>query len=221
MAKKSEDEVEISSFTNERYVQVFRNSISSTLLEQLENSAVNLLQACKSKSDVKRGVSNVLHLGCWRKSSKEITITSDTKENLHAVTSFCKENSAIFNITSQLFKTNYPDLHDYYSKIQLPTRLFGSWASCAVNLVINNSGVKYHNDAHDFSNELCWVIPFENYYGANFLFPELAIAIETTPGDILCFRSKLLKHGTTDFIGYRRSLVLFTSNNVFISCEDK
>ncbi len=43
ISKESEDKVEISSLTNKRYVQVFRNSIFSFLIIQLDNSAATLL----------------------------------------------------------------------------------------------------------------------------------------------------------------------------------
>lgn len=98
-------------------------------------------------------------------------------------------------------------------------RLFGPWASCAINLKIDTSGVEYHNDSDDCINGFCWLIPFGDYDGAHLLFPELAIALEAKPGDVICFKSKLLLHGTTNFTGSRKSLVLFSNNSIFFPSE--
>lgn len=160
-------------------------------------------------------------MGCWRKSSKEITLTSDTSHNFEAVANFSSQNYLLVEKLANIFKEQYANLYKYYSQVQLPYRLFGPWAACAVNLEIEKTGISYHRDNYDCSNGLCWVVPFGNYSGAYLLFPELSVSINATPGDVICFKSKLLLHGTTDFVGTRKSLVFFSSNNIFFPCKEQ
>lgn len=188
--KRNEKQIQILSLTKDRYVQVFRNAISSTPLQQLKQS-LNTFSA-SNKIRHKKRCTRVLHLECWQKSSKEVTVTKDTTDNWSIILAFSQDIKNVIEKASSLFESNYPDLYQLYMNIILPVRLFEPWASCAINLSIDNNGVEYHVNNHYFTNELCWVIPLKNYVGGYFLFFELFLAIKTKPGDIMCFHSKIL-----------------------------
>ncbi len=73
-----------------------------------------------------------------------------------------------------------------------------------------------HKDNHDCSNGLCWVVPYGDYLRAYSLFPDLAISINTTSGDVLCFKSKLLEHETTDFTGTQDLWSFFQATHLHV-----
>jgi len=52
------------------------------------------------------------------------------------------------------------------------------------------------------------------FEGGELCFPELGLKLEHKPGDIIFFRSTLLKHFVSDFDGNRTSLVFFSYENL-------
>lgn len=204
-------------YTGDVLVKVYRQCIPPIFMQILLEAISNLNNHPTFKSDTKRGILRVLHLGCWRKSSPSIFITSDTQ---HPTSErFISETSKIVEIVDNTFKNDFPDLHQFYNSLSLPHRYFKSFATCAVNMSLSTSGVALHHDKDDFKNGLCWVVPFGSFSGGNSTFKDLQLEIETKAGDILCFKSFQLEHGCTAFTGYRGSLVFFTGNTTFFPSE--
>ena len=79
-------------------------------------------------------------------------------------------------------------------------------------------GIGLHRDAHDFRDGLCWTIPFRDFTGGSFNFPELNIELDYASGDVAAFQSLQL-HRVRKFTGTRYSLVLFSHNTLFKPCK--
>lgn len=199
-------------YTGDFLLKVYRNEIPPIYMEILNEEIKELQLHPTYKSDTKRGILRVLHLGCWRKSSLDIFITADIKHN--TATRF-KAIEKIVEKVDVLFSSDFPQLFQFYNSLQLPHRYFKSFATCAVNMLLNSNGISLHKDEDDFKNGLCWVVPFGSYSGGNCIFKDLQLEIEIRPGDVLCFKSFQLEHGCTAFSGYRGSLVFFTGNPTF------
>jgi len=72
-----------------------------------------------------------------------------------------------------------------------------------------------HRDKGDMKDG--WVVEVlaGDFKGGALAFPELGVRLHLEPGDVVFFRSTVLKHYVEDFDGERAVLVFFTHQNVF------
>ena len=94
-------------------------------------------------------------------------------------------------------------------------RCSDAWFNVVINFRLENSGMPVHQDPKDFRHELCWIIPFGDYQGANLYFPDMNLNVEFLPGDLICFNSFNLQHGVRSFQGFRGSIVFIGHENMF------
>jgi len=195
-------------------IQLFKRAIPKALLEQLLESLNVLLENLPPHETLSnRGKEKTYHLGCWRKSMKEPTITKQT--NHPASREFLQKNAELFDFVSKVFHQHYPKLYEVYSKVSMPEKLVGNFGTVAVNV---DYATEPHYDSDDFSNGLCWVMPIGNYTGGELRFFGLNIEVDLQPGDLICFQSKHLLHGNNPYEGIRHSLVFFTNHAMFFDC---
>jgi hypothetical protein len=72
-----------------------------------------------------------------------------------------------------------------------------------------------HIDSKDFNGGFAAVFPFGEYKEGYLEFPELKIAFDVRPGDLIVFQGHLLTHGNSAIIGQRGSCVLTTNNTLY------
>jgi hypothetical protein len=175
--------------------------------------------AVKQKRDVKRGVGQVFHLGCWRTYSKLPFVTRDTRGE--EAKKWIQSNRGMFWRLNNLFYNEFPELFQTYMAVNIPVRMFGAWAAIAINGDLREgSGIELHRDAHDFKDGFCFVVPFGNLTDGNLRFPKLKMELEYGSKDVVAFQSLQL-HEVLPFHGQRYSLVLFSHNNLFYDCRTK
>jgi hypothetical protein len=103
----------------------------------------------------------------------------------------------------------------------IPVKMFGAWAVVAINCNLDPvNGIAAHRNSHDYKDGMCWTVPFGTFTEGNLYFPELRVTVEYGTGDVAAFQS-LQEHQVQYFKGNRFSLVLFSHNNVFITCKEK
>jgi len=141
---------------------------------------------------------------------KEPKLTSQTKHP--SAREFLQKNTELFEFVSEVFHKHYSRLYEVYSKVSMPERLVGVFGAVAVNV---DYATEPHYDHDDFSNGLCWVMPFGNYTGGELKFLDLNIEADLQPGDLICFQSRHLFHGNNPYDGVRHSLVFFTNHEMF------
>ena len=127
--------------------------------------------------------------------------------------SWIHQNQELFNTANTIFKSNFPQLFEEYSKVLLPNRFFGAWITITLNKLFD-TGMSYHIDKQDYKKSYCWVLPFGTFSKGFFNIPEIPTKICLQTRDFLCFDSHLL-HGVEPFIGTRYSLVFFSHSNLF------
>jgi len=199
-------------------IQLFKKAIPEFLLEQLlESLGVLVENYPPHEKSSSRGEERTYHLGCWRKSMQAPDFTKQTKQH-PATRVFLQKNGELFGLVSDIFKQYYPRLYEIYSKVSMPERLVGVFGTVAVNV---DYATEPHYDSDDFSNGLCWVMPFGNYTGGELKFLDLNIEAELQPGDLICFQSRHLFHGNNTYEGVRHSLVFFTNHEMFFECMTK
>ena len=71
-----------------------------------------------------------------------------------------------------------------------------------------------HKDMSDTPRGWVAMICCGNFTGGYLVLADLGVKLDFKPGDIIFFRSRLLEHFITDFVGERSSLVFFTHENV-------
>lgn len=82
--------------------------------------------------------------------------------------------------------------------------------------VVNRGGSGPHIDGQDLAEGCCCVVPFgKDWTGGDLVFRDLGLSFVLNPGDVIFFRSALLVHENTPFVGDRRSIVLTTDRNSF------
>jgi len=79
-----------------------------------------------------------------------------------------------------------------------------------------NCAQAQHKDELDYRAGFCWVTTFGTYTGGSLYFSELNIEFNIQPGDLIAFKSYLLRHGVQPYNGQRHSLVLFGHHEVFL-----
>ena len=62
---------------------------------------------------------------------------------------------------------------------------------------------------------MCW----GQFTGGNLVIPALTQGFEFQPGDVVIFRSCLLEHYITPFVGDRSSIVFFSQNDIMGNYE--
>ena len=201
-------------------LKVFRNFLTEAETNQLENTTNTLTDNLKGKFDKKRGVPLVYHLGCWRKYTELPFVTVNTR-NRHSQDWILK-NRDIFLKLNDLFYQEFPVLLETYWTVEnLPARMFGTWASVAINCHLDEDvGIGLHSDEHDFADGFCWTIPFGNFSEGDLNFPDLNTTVAYKTGDVAVFQSRQ-QHEVKKFRGKRFSLVLFSHNNLFYPCKSK
>ena len=74
--------------------------------------------------------------------------------------------------------------------------------------VFGNSD-KNHVDTGDSPNAMCMIYAAGDFTGCNLLFEELNLEVVLRPGDVVLFKSHLLKHRTLSFQGKERYVFVF------------
>jgi len=76
---------------------------------------------------------------------------------------------------------------------------------------------KIHVDPKDARNALNGLAAFGKYKGGDVYFPDLNISVRLKPGDLLLFKTHLLRHKSTKLVCGRRFVTVFyASHNVYI-----
>lgn len=79
--------------------------------------------------------------------------------------------------------------------------------------VVNGATLKPHIDTNDSRNSLCMIFVAGDFSGGNLCFPELNIEIALRPGDLIVFKSHLLKHNTCMYTGEERYAFVFYADH--------
>jgi hypothetical protein len=202
-------------------LRVFRSVLDAVDLQTLLDSTIALTSAkSKHRTDLKRGVDCVFHLGCWRSYTQQPFVTSGSRTQ--AVKTWIETNRGVFRKLNNLFMERFPALFRRYMSVEMPVRMFGAWAAVAINCGLQHGvGIRLHRDAHDYRGGLCWTIPFGEFNGGDLLLPELKLRLEYAAGDVCAFQS-LQQHQVLPFSGKNRfSMVLFSHNTLFNTYEPK
>jgi len=77
-----------------------------------------------------------------------------------------------------------------------------------------NQHVLPHKDGNDIPGGWVGMTVFGSFTGGFLCLPDLNIKVPFQPGDVVYFRSAVLEHYVTDFVGQRYSCVLFTKASV-------
>jgi hypothetical protein len=95
-------------------IQVFRGFLTTEDKKTLFSSTNTLLKKNnKLKPDLKRGVDQVFHFGCWRKYTKVPFVTADSRTK-HAQ-KWIVQNRPLFQRLNELFYSQFPSLFRRYS----------------------------------------------------------------------------------------------------------
>ena len=131
------------------FPQVFQNSQIRTLQQSTES----LLSSYKGKScKGKRNLQFQHYFGCSKDCSPQIYVLNSTKNPF--VLSWIHQNQELFNTANTIFKSNFPQLFEEYSKVLLPNRFFGAWAAITLNKLFD-TGMSYHIDKQDYKKGYC------------------------------------------------------------------
>ncbi|POY75908.1 hypothetical protein BMF94_0991 [Rhodotorula taiwanensis] len=91
-----------------------------------------------------------------------------------------------------------------------------SWLFFMSIVLVSNRRVAPHFDASDPLHGWAASTPFGSYTGGDLFFIDLDLRVALKPGDLLVFRSALLRHSVLPFTGSRHSLVAFTHEHLMV-----
>jgi hypothetical protein len=95
-------------------------------------------------------------------------------------------------------------------------RMCGAWASCIVNNGGNNANeTTLHRDVKEVRDSYSCVIACGDYMDGDLILYELHCKIELQSGDILIFPDSLIHHMNEKAEGKRKSVVMFTQQNMY------
>jgi hypothetical protein len=215
---KKDDSVIVKSIRGDTLVKVFRSALNVELINVLFDSTNELLKYLEGDEDNKRIIREVFHFGHWRDNMVDIQETKTMK--FEESKEWIRSNRELWNFLNLLFFHELPELYEDYLSVNFSPRYFGAWATCALNGVMDPSGMGMHTDERDYRNGFCWVVPFGDFEGGELVFPDIKVCLEMFPGDIVYFRSCDLNHFVNPFTGNRKSLVLFSHNTMFFPHQE-
>jgi hypothetical protein len=73
-----------------------------------------------------------------------------------------------------------------------------------------------HVDTGDSPNSVCMIYAAGDFKNCNLVFDELNLEVVLRPGDVILFKSHLLKHKTLPFVGKERyAFVFYADRNLY------
>ena len=174
------------------------------------------------------------HIGDWTKYNRDgkMKQTTCTTKGMPWTQNWIDSNKSLFEDVSNVFKFYFEELSNIYQQVlvkhQVPYRPFRKITFIQSLIILDPFGVcvlnndfqcKPHVDKDDWPSGYGCVLPFGNFQDGtgNLSFPFMKHEFLMRPGCLLFFKTKLIEHLVRDYIGIRRSLVLFTDNNSFLS----
>jgi len=134
-----------------------------------------------------------------------LTPNSKTNEGQYLIKHFAE----LWKIASNLVRQYFPELASVMAEIPQTERMFDLFSLFIGNITC---GTKIHTDSKDYHNGFCAAFPFGNYTGGELYFPVIEMTFLVKPGDLILFKSSALKHGTKEYQGDRKSVVLTIHN---------
>jgi len=117
---------------------------------------------------------------------------------------------------NQFINNNYFNMYEKLSNLSwgpFAPKPFRIFPMIAINF---NTISDYHLDSYDEANSLCVLVALGDFEGGELCFPQLKIAIQLKPGQVVAFSSKLLLHGNCIVTkGIRYSIVYYIHRDFF------
>ncbi len=143
----------------------------------------------------------------------ELHLSKDAREG---ATEFCYLNGIqqFFAMIHSLFNCVDQNLCKLYKAVVPPgQRIAGSSFLMAL---LNPGGTGPHYDWMDLKEGCCCIVLFgKDWFGGDLAFRDLGFRVSLHPGDVIFFRSAILRHENLPHQGDRRSIVLTTDSNSF------
>lgn len=160
------------------------------------------------------------------------TLSKDILQGGHrfnAVLGFLKDITPLTQSISMLFEAvDNPAYEDYSKTYQ---QWLGSDATALSTIhtcgracflgtaVLRNFQVRPHKDSRDPRDGWVGMTCFGDFQGGELVVPELGCKFQYQEGDVVFFRSAVLKHFVTAFEGERSAFVWFTKDDMFENRE--
>jgi len=113
-----------------------------------------------------RGNEMTTHVGCWRKSQQEPTITAATRD-YKELKWWATENEKCFERVANLFESLSEPTYKRYQELKLPMKLGNLWGCCAINF--NWGEIYEHVDSDDYKDGFCTVLTFGKYMVVSYI----------------------------------------------------
>lgn len=198
--------------------QYFDNNINQLLTSATEElqyalEAKNKLQekeTCRSYKE------KAIHIGLWRKYSKEITVIKGTLDKPQQQWIKALQRAGILRSLNQYYYESHPYMFLAMSRIQVPRgmkRYFGVLLSVALNF---DFPCNIHQDIGNPSFAHSIMVSFGKYFeGGELIAHDYQARFKTVPGSIISMSDRNCYHSSTEHRSKRYVMVLFTSETCF------
>ena len=138
--------------------------------------------------DAMRNIEQVFHVGSWTEQGhKDISLTAATRDQ-PALRHWMATNRRMFAIAADRLREHLPMAYQLMMQVvgRIPPHMRLD-VFCTAGL--NNGSSTLHLDQHDLPQGRCCVLPFGQYQGGGLYMPQIGLAINLQPGDMVFFRS--------------------------------
>jgi hypothetical protein len=194
--------------------------ITENLFTEIE-ALPQITKQHRLKGIVRSGEHEARHYGLWCPYAKIPFITSEQKLDGEKGEAFLKSQKVLFGEMSDLLGAMAPGVFKDFKRFSIVgkegplERPCGAWSACVINRGWNNPlATNIHRDVKESQFGYSCIAPCGNYKDGDLIMWDLRIKIEIVPGDLLLFPDSLIHHSNEAVKGTRRSIVMFTQENM-------